>query len=472
MAGHRKMIIITSDEDLIRQVVSNKTKNTRIIDWIDDSDDTDASFLAQLSEVNSTRDQVYKRALDSSHNEQSKQAKLSKKSLDIICAICGDRANGFNYNVLSCASCKAFFLRNANQQSKRIRCITGQNQCSVAHEIQRKCPQCRLNRCFAAGMRQDFLLSDEVKQRRKKPTKDKRNGSSQRSSTADPINPTSQFLTNSEPLDDIDRLLMDIDENLDLNNELEDISLGTLSIEEWITIENIRSSFLLIFQNEDKGCPCFDMSSRANALISWSQFINRVALKFITFFRQIDEFENLHDDDRFLLIKYNLHPNFSLFKSVIYKPYNDCCLTDNNHMAVRQYQFYNLCGDSYGIREAYIHMISSIVQATDQDPIFLSLLSTIFIFTQGLAINDEGLLLKDPLAVYRAQSHYTTLLWKYLVSKQGEIQARRHFTQLLTTIFQIQLVCRRFQQFFRTQIISCDTADKVAPIMQTVLQIY
>ncbi len=33
----------------------------------------------------------------------------------MTCDICGDRAIGFNYNVLSCASCKAFFRRNANQ---------------------------------------------------------------------------------------------------------------------------------------------------------------------------------------------------------------------------------------------------------------------------------------------------------------------------------------------------------------------
>jgi hypothetical protein len=33
----------------------------------------------------------------------------------MICTICGDKAIGFNYDALSCASCKAFFRRNANQ---------------------------------------------------------------------------------------------------------------------------------------------------------------------------------------------------------------------------------------------------------------------------------------------------------------------------------------------------------------------
>lgn len=36
--------------------------------------------------------------------------------MDLICVICGDRAIGYNYNVLSCGSCKAFFRRNAHHE--------------------------------------------------------------------------------------------------------------------------------------------------------------------------------------------------------------------------------------------------------------------------------------------------------------------------------------------------------------------
>jgi hypothetical protein len=49
--------------------------------------------------------------------------KLSKKSDGLICAICGDQAIGFNYDVLSCPSCKAFFRRNANQPPVRFHLI-------------------------------------------------------------------------------------------------------------------------------------------------------------------------------------------------------------------------------------------------------------------------------------------------------------------------------------------------------------
>jgi len=61
MAGQTKMIIITSNEDLIQQLLTNKTINTKIIDLDHDkqvtamaSDDDNVinlSFLAELSEL-------------------------------------------------------------------------------------------------------------------------------------------------------------------------------------------------------------------------------------------------------------------------------------------------------------------------------------------------------------------------------------------------------------------------------------
>jgi len=57
MAGQTRMIIITSDEDVIRRFSLNKNKNTQIIDLDNDTQitstakDIDSNFLAQLSEL-------------------------------------------------------------------------------------------------------------------------------------------------------------------------------------------------------------------------------------------------------------------------------------------------------------------------------------------------------------------------------------------------------------------------------------
>jgi len=41
----------------------------------------------------------------------SKSGRKTKE--DKICGVCGDRALGYNFDAISCESCKAFFRRNA-----------------------------------------------------------------------------------------------------------------------------------------------------------------------------------------------------------------------------------------------------------------------------------------------------------------------------------------------------------------------
>jgi len=40
-------------------------------------------------------------------------ARSRKSKEDKICGVCGDKALGFNFDAISCESCKAFFRRNA-----------------------------------------------------------------------------------------------------------------------------------------------------------------------------------------------------------------------------------------------------------------------------------------------------------------------------------------------------------------------
>jgi hypothetical protein len=130
-----------------------------------------------------------------------------------------------------------------------------------------------------------------------------------------------------------------------------------------------------------------------------------------------------------------------------------------------------LCGDLYGIRDIFINMVLSLVKVTEQDPTLLSLLLPIFIFSQGLSMNEDEPILKDSLAVNRAQSYYTKLLWNYLVNQWGENQAHVYFTKLLTVIIRIQSVGKTIREFFCIQSMTSDTVDKIAPLMQTVLLI-
>ena len=79
--------------------------------------------------------------------------------------------------------------------------MKGDPQCSVEHKVGRKCPRCRLDRCFAVGMRKDFIMTDEEIRVRRERVHQIRN----RSSTSEAI-PTSSSTTLAESSIEIEQV--------------------------------------------------------------------------------------------------------------------------------------------------------------------------------------------------------------------------------------------------------------------------
>jgi len=50
-------------------------------------------------------------------------SKLRKGKDDKICGVCGDRALSYNFDAISCESCKAFFRRNAPKGLVSLECL-------------------------------------------------------------------------------------------------------------------------------------------------------------------------------------------------------------------------------------------------------------------------------------------------------------------------------------------------------------
>ncbi|XP_038620955.1 oxysterols receptor LXR-alpha isoform X2 [Tachyglossus aculeatus] len=76
-----------------------------------------------------------------------------------LCSVCGDKASGFHYNVLSCEGCKGFFRRSVIKGA-RYSCHSG-GHCPMDTYMRRKCQECRLRKCRQAGMREQCVLSEE-----------------------------------------------------------------------------------------------------------------------------------------------------------------------------------------------------------------------------------------------------------------------------------------------------------------------
>ncbi|KAL1137672.1 hypothetical protein AAG570_009368 [Ranatra chinensis] len=79
--------------------------------------------------------------------------------------VCGDHALGYNFNAITCESCKAFFRRNASKQNS-LRCHFKQS-CQITSVTRRFCQQCRLAKCFQVGMKRELIMTEEDKERKR-----------------------------------------------------------------------------------------------------------------------------------------------------------------------------------------------------------------------------------------------------------------------------------------------------------------
>lgn len=93
-------------------------------------------------------------------------------NLQKICLVCGDKALGYNFNAISCESCKAFFRRNA-LTNKEFKCPFA-NNCDITVVTRRFCQKCRLEKCLAVGMVKEFIMSEEDKAEKRRKIEENR----------------------------------------------------------------------------------------------------------------------------------------------------------------------------------------------------------------------------------------------------------------------------------------------------------
>ncbi|VDM10513.1 unnamed protein product [Wuchereria bancrofti] len=96
-------------------------------------------------------------AISDSKNNDSQSSEKS-------CKVCGDRAIGYNFSVITCESCKAFFRRNANRQES-LKCPFNQ-KCVINVLKRRFCQSCRLQRCFQVGMKKEWIMREGYRSRK------------------------------------------------------------------------------------------------------------------------------------------------------------------------------------------------------------------------------------------------------------------------------------------------------------------
>lgn len=66
------------------------------------------------------------------------------------CLICGDRATGLHYGIVSCEGCKGFFKRSIC--NRRVYKCMKDKKCMMSRQKRNRCQYCRLLKCLQVGM--------------------------------------------------------------------------------------------------------------------------------------------------------------------------------------------------------------------------------------------------------------------------------------------------------------------------------
>ena len=102
----------------------------------------------------------------------------------MTCRVCGAVAHGYNFDQITCESCKAFFRRNALRDvvsrfvpnvplrkkffssQSHLKCRFN-GSCTISTNNRRQCTFCRLKKCFAVNMRKDWIRTNEERELRR-----------------------------------------------------------------------------------------------------------------------------------------------------------------------------------------------------------------------------------------------------------------------------------------------------------------
>lgn len=104
-AKKRRIMIITADESVIEQIQSN----------------TNASlFKSIVLDGNGDNVEVPQPNIRTMQVEAQPSSPKKHKSGTLTCVVCSSPANGYNFDAITCESCKAFFRRNALKNSVSI----------------------------------------------------------------------------------------------------------------------------------------------------------------------------------------------------------------------------------------------------------------------------------------------------------------------------------------------------------------
>ncbi|CAF1554508.1 unnamed protein product [Adineta ricciae] len=348
---------------------------------------------------------------------------------DLSCVVCCAVAHGYNFDAISCESCKAFFRRNALINMDRLKCRRDQD-CEITLETRRRCKSCRLKKCFSVGMRKEWILTEEEKMSKKRRIEENRK---------------LRFPNSDDPIS--------IKNNLDLQTALfNKTSKASIKVLRTAQNSDVIANVVLAYYDSMKS----DVTSYAwsyplaRKITAICQIINArstTALRLINFYKRLHDFDILIETDKVNLIKNNLWCIFFFHASLGYDPIADVYHEENtNRKSINGGDICEAYGfENYTRLTKIVRALNSIAQI---DKRLIQVALVIFLFSTNLSTSAYSveLIIANCEKIFRIQNVYTEQLWLLTEKIYGCVRAVRIFSTLISQCLLIQRLLQDVQQ--------------------------
>ncbi|CAF4938131.1 unnamed protein product, partial [Rotaria sp. Silwood1] len=383
-----------------------------------------------------------------SHNNAGKKSKKS----NFECHVCGGPAYGYNFDQITCESCKAFFRRNAFRDMSRLSCRF-YGSCVITVTTRRDCTYCRLKKCFDINMRKDWIRTEEEKQSR-----ELIKFSKEHKKTSNPSNDQLSFVTHSTVRGRKKRLMSKSKRQKLIANPIYEINCfglnHVLDDDDRTLLNNINDAYQLIVANID-----YSYIHKYTSSTSLSQFINNESIiheSLINFFKCITEFKQLDINDQIILIKSNfiniIHLHYMLImdfqeSSIISKNMSKWISEDFHYQMIRTHR--------------YLFRFMNY-------PLLLKLTLIVFIFNVDLSASSDPNQFyeyNNQRILFECQNYYTNILWRYLNYLFDEKEAIQSMYIIVTQILRYQLLMVTMKNSIRQS----SDCDQLHSLMKSIL---
>ncbi|XP_033757190.1 nuclear hormone receptor HR96-like [Pecten maximus] len=387
---------------------------------------------------------------DQNKREQKRRPK-PKDGSQLVCGVCGDKALGYNFDAITCESCKAFFRRNALKSKMLPGMGTGSSaglgtnvftcsfdgNCKLDTHTRKFCSGCRLKKCFDIGMKKDWILSeDQLAKRRQKPKGPGEVRTKQRKTSLDEYqNQTSNMeVTSNYMMEDQSSNKSSEGSSSPFKCEMEEDN-NPIPLDEQIQkeIENLEYQYKLVFDtpySDDQIDKLTTSPKSPNDLFNMTDLFVR---RLIRFAKHIPEFKTLAQEDQIHLLKGGIMEIMVLRSAMGFDSSQMGWKVKGQSMGektIGPQMIQNTLGN--GMYIEHIKFVMSLNQLTQANKTIMTLLFVIELFSSDRPN------VKNKELVSQGQEKFSTWLKAYLESLHPLTEARSLYPKLLMKLLDVR----------------------------------